>query len=670
MKKLIIALLILCCRGAEAQTCTGGLGDPIVDITFGSGTGTGAPLAQGITNLTYVGNECPSDGYYTIVNSESGCWGNTWLTVPSDHTGDPNGYFMLINASYQPSDFYVQTISGLCPGTTFQFAAWILNMASIPNEILPNITFTIESTSGTVLGTYNTGDIPDLQYLNWTQYGFYFNTPPGVNTVVLRMTNNAPGGNGNDLALDDITFRAAGPAIQETVAGYSTDSVSLCQNDPGILTFNATVENCYPTAIYQWQQSTDGGATWNSIMGAASTSLTRLQTGPGSYDYRLTVAQAGNIGVSSCEVAAQPISVNVIAIPAVAVTIAASKDSSCVGAPVTFTATPDSGGANPIYQWMLNTVNVGSGGPSYVSSTLNSSDVVTCSMISDAACNLLPIVYSNPLSITVSPVPVTSVDITASATNICKDSVVTFTAIPFNGGGDPSYQWTVNGAATGPDSPVFAYSGLNNGDVVSCAMTGSIVCSPTVTATQPVTMTIYPLPVIELTPDTVIAGGQSLRLSPLVGLPTYPGFTDSIATFQWSPATWLDDPGSPDPVATPVGTITYQLKVATMYGCKASAKEIVGVFYSLQMPGAFTPNGDGHNDLFRLPPQTPISVMRLAVYNRQGAMLFATTNVAAGWDGTYSGHPQPSGVYVWVMEYQNPLSGRMEAAKGTVVLVR
>jgi gliding motility-associated-like protein len=354
----------------------------------------------------------------------------------------------------------------------------------------------------------------------------------------------------------------------------------------------------------------------------------------------------------------------------VAVIIAASSDSSCVGAPVTFTATPDSGGANPKYQWMLNTVNVGLGGPSYATSTLISSDVVTCSMISNAACNLTPIAYSNPLSITVSPVPVSSVGITASATNICKDSVVTFTAIPFNGGGAPSYQWTVNGTDAGPDSPVFPNSGLNNGDVVDCAMTGSLICSPTVTATQPVTMTIYPLPVIELTPDTVIAGGQSLRLSPLVGIPVFPGFTDSIATYQWSPATWLDDPGSPDPVATPVGSITYQLTVASIYGCKASASEIVGVFYSLQMPGAFTPNGDGHNDLFRLPPQTPVSVMRLAVYNRQGALLFMTANPGVGWDGMFNGHAQPSGVYVWVMEYENPLSGRMEAAKGTVILVR
>ena len=83
MKKLIIALLIFCCRSAEAQTpsCTGSLGDPIVDITFGAGTGFGGPLAAGITNMTYIADQCPSDGYYTIVSKTSGCFGNTWLTV-------------------------------------------------------------------------------------------------------------------------------------------------------------------------------------------------------------------------------------------------------------------------------------------------------------------------------------------------------------------------------------------------------------------------------------------------------------------------------------------------------------------------------------------------------------------------------------------------------------
>ena len=232
--------------------------------------------------MTYIATQCPEDGYYTIVNSTSGCFGGTWLNVPNDHTGNPNGYFMLINASYQPSDFYVQTINGLCAGTTYQFAAWILNMVDIQGLILPNITFTIESTSGTVLGTYQTGNIPASTAVDWVQYGFYFNTPPGVSTVVLRMTNNASGGNGNDLALDDITFRAAGPAIQSSVAGFTSDTLMLCQNVTGTLAFNAVVENCYPTAVYQWQQSADGGMDWADIPGATTLSYNRPSSGAGS----------------------------------------------------------------------------------------------------------------------------------------------------------------------------------------------------------------------------------------------------------------------------------------------------------------------------------------------------------------------------------------------------
>jgi hypothetical protein len=59
--RILIPLLILIAFQVEAQTptCTGGLGDPIVDITFGSGLGYGPQLAGGITNMTYIANECP-----------------------------------------------------------------------------------------------------------------------------------------------------------------------------------------------------------------------------------------------------------------------------------------------------------------------------------------------------------------------------------------------------------------------------------------------------------------------------------------------------------------------------------------------------------------------------------------------------------------------------------
>src|SRR5579859_55270 len=127
MKYISLFLFFLYAHTVQGQSCTGGLGDPMVNITFGSGINFGASLGSSVTNMQYVADQCPNDGQYTIANSTSSCFGNTWLTVPKDHTGDPNGYFMLINASYQPSDFFVQQVNGLCEGTGYQFAAWILN---------------------------------------------------------------------------------------------------------------------------------------------------------------------------------------------------------------------------------------------------------------------------------------------------------------------------------------------------------------------------------------------------------------------------------------------------------------------------------------------------------------------------------------------------------------
>ena len=124
------------------------------------------------------------------------------------------------------------------------------------------------------------------------------------------------------------------------------------------------------------------------------------------------------------------------------------------------------------------------------------------------------------------------------------------------------------------------------------------------------------------------------------------------------------------PVVKPVSTTAYTLSVVTEDGCKASATELVKVFYDVRLPAAFTPNGDGHNDVFRVPPGIPVTILRFAVYNRQGMMVFYTTNVALGWDGTYDGKPQPTGTYVWFVEYNNPVTKEVGEKQGTVVLVR
>lgn len=314
-QKCLFLLFFLPVFTAYSQLCTGSLGDPLVDITFGSGSGYAQPLPAGtISDLQYIASDCPNDGYYSIVSSTSGCFSSSWNSA-TDHTGGGSGYFMLINASYQPSDFYIQTIGSLCEGTTYEFAAWFTNMCILPGSILPNITMTIEQSDGTVLATYNTGDIPINSPALWKQYGFVFRIPPGTSTVVLRMRNNANGGIGNDVGLDDITFRPAGPAITASITGNSGDTVRVCEQAQSAYHFESVVESCYANTAFRWQISMDTGRTWSNIPGAVNTSYDRQPGPPALYLYRLVAAPAENIDYNSCRVASLPIMIQVLSIP-------------------------------------------------------------------------------------------------------------------------------------------------------------------------------------------------------------------------------------------------------------------------------------------------------------------------------------------------------------------
>lgn len=342
-------LLILFGQCSFCQLCSGSLGDPVVDITFGAGTNPGPAIAAATTSYQYLTTQCPNDGQYTIANSTSNCFDNSWQSVLHDHTGDPNGYFMLVNASFQPSDFYVDSVKGLCANTTYEFAAWILNMlvpsACNGSGIEPNVTFSIETSTGTVLGTYNTGNIPSTNSAQWNQYGFYFTTSANETEIVLRMRNNAPGGCGNDLALDDITFRACGPLVIANVAGNNgSDTVNLCQYDDTVLTFNASISSGYNSPSYQWQISTDGGQTWSDIAGAIATSYVRAPTpSPGDYKYRMNVANGNNITLPSCRVSSYVLTVTVSPQPVPTATV---NNPLCDGDSIMLTA---STGTN--YNW-------------------------------------------------------------------------------------------------------------------------------------------------------------------------------------------------------------------------------------------------------------------------------------------------------------------------------
>lgn len=662
MKLFLSLLFFILGSSAYSQVCTGGLGDPIINITFGAGIGFGPQLAPGITNMQYQNQGCVLDNAYEIVNKTNNCYAGDWLTVNSDHTGDPNGFYMLIGASDIPSDFYVQTVSGLCPGTSYQFAAWVLNMASHGGEILPNITFTIEKTDGTVLESLSTGDIPWTNPLKWDQYAFYFTTPPGISSVVLRMRNNAPGGYGNDLALDDITFRPVGPKVSISINGHTGDTVSMCPSSTNNLQFLATSENCYFSTAYQWQVSTNDGQQWTNVPGQINPIYSASPTATGNYLYRVAVAQQGNINISTCQVVSKPDTVVIWKKSNPAISISTQSNSICAGTPVNFTATPVDQGLSPHFQWTLNGTPAGTDGILFNSSTLNNGDQIQCTLVSDAACATNPAPVSNVISMSVLPNIVSSLMISSSATSICSDSLVKFTALPVNGGNQPAYQWMVNGQEVGTNEAVYSSSHLHNGDVVSAALTSSLACSNSPAYSNGITMIVNQPPVLTLTPDTVISRFSSIRLVPSI--------TGTVLSYQWSPAVGLDDAQLRAPLASPLENTVYFLQVTSPAGCTATAWEKVTIFSDLQMPNAFTPNGDGKNDLFRIPPISPLDITRFAIFDRWGALIFTTTNGSEGWDGWFGGHMAPVDVYVWVVEYYNPIIKQRIVKKGTVELIR
>ncbi|MEI8058855.1 MAG: gliding motility-associated C-terminal domain-containing protein [Ferruginibacter sp.] len=303
---VITYIVFLITSVAQAQLCSGSLGDPVVNITFGSGGGnTGYTPTSG---YTYTSSTCPNDGSYTITNTTSSCFGGSWHTVLNDHTG--GGAFMLVNASYNPGDFFLTTVSDLCPNTTYEFAAWIMNVMNRPG-ISPNLTFSIETPSGTILQTYSTGDIAETSQPRWEQYGFFFNTPSTNAVIVLRITNNAPGGIGNDLAMDDITFRPCGKGFVTTAILGNMDVVNICEGSTNTYDFSGSVSSGFTGPVFQWQLSTDSGTKWKDINNANALTYQRKPTKPGLYWYRLTVAESSGLGIPSCRVASNMVIINV-----------------------------------------------------------------------------------------------------------------------------------------------------------------------------------------------------------------------------------------------------------------------------------------------------------------------------------------------------------------------
>jgi len=180
-----------------------------------------------------------------------------------------------------------------------------------------------------------------------------------------------------------------------------------------------------------------------------------------------------------------------------------------------------------------------------------------------------------------------------------------------------------------------------------------------------VTITVTPPGKISAGNDTLVEANQPFQLKA----------TDlsnsGYSSYTWSPVTGLSNPDIFDPVATISQDMVYTVMGKTPAGCEAEASVSVKAFsvVELLVPSAFTPNGDGHNDVLRVRAMGISKLNYFAVYNRWGSRVYYTTDPGAGWDGTLNGNAQDAGVYVWMaggVDYK----GRIVERKGTVILIR
>jgi gliding motility-associated-like protein len=178
------------------------------------------------------------------------------------------------------------------------------------------------------------------------------------------------------------------------------------------------------------------------------------------------------------------------------------------------------------------------------------------------------------------------------------------------------------------------------------------------------TVVVHPLPDATFTHGGVACAGDSVLFTATSSSYSY--------SYAWGPSSFFTgSTGTPSVYGTVLSSGYVTLTVTDPYGCSATDSAYIEVpgCCRIWFPDAFTPNGDGLNDLFHPVTEGHHRMQIFRVVNRWGNTVYETTTTEnSGWDGTSHGTPQDMGVYFWYMKFT--CEGHTEEQRGTVTLVR
>jgi len=646
------------------DTLAQGKGREIVNISFGEDKANpGPPLPPNNTRLTYSKDSCAlPPGSYTVTNNLYRCPA-TRMGRSIDHTPGSNyGYMMLVNdtPSTKSKIVFIDTLHDvLCEGTQYEFSAYLLN-TGLPADCnplyihYPRFTFKVETITGQLIQSANTGLMPYDYDPDFTPkfhlFSLDFYPPPGLNGFVLKIEDDpsiVPCK--YSFALDDIKLTSLGPDVPITF-DHAIGIVlvkNVCYQAKETISMNGSVPAFYPNTVVEWQQSTDHGAIWADIPGATSDSFSNVFSTPGTFLFRLSAGDVSNFANQNCRVVSNVLRVEVEG-PPTDYTVT-SNSPVCTGSQLQFDAT---GGAS--YEWT---------GPNgfydnvyyahIFRASLSDSGTYYVDIISVGGCRARDSIHVTILG---------TVDVHAFPdTSICKGSAVRLGTTP-----GTSYSWAPGDGLSGTTiSNPIAKPGVSTLYVVT--VTDSTGCSDTAHVQ---------INILNSVAAKAGIAGSDILCRPVDSASFKNLSTGNIVKWSWSFGNGHADFTADPPVQTysiPDNEDSYvvSLAVADSTGCTDTAYHLIKVVKNcyIAVPSAFTPNGDGLNDyLYPLNAYKATNLL-FRVYNRNGELIFETRDWTRKWDGTLRGMPQASGVYVWMLEY-NDASGKKVSLKGTSALIR
>ncbi|TLX74050.1 PKD domain-containing protein [Labilibacter sediminis] len=180
--------------------------------------------------------------------------------------------------------------------------------------------------------------------------------------------------------------------------------------------------------------------------------------------------------------------------------------------------------------------------------------------------------------------------------------------------------------------------------------------------TDEVTLTVQQYPFVNFSDSTIIIG-ESIKLD--LSKP-------DIREYIWSPNIGISCTNCPNPVLNPVESMEYSLALTDTSDCFTMDYPVdirVQKKYSVDVPTAFTPNKDNVNDYVLVNGWGIQELVYFRIFNRVGEMIFESTDLSEGWNGTYKGKPQNADIYNYVVRvktYGNEYLNK----KGNIKLIR